>query len=92
MEKKELFVAGLMSGTSFDGVDCVLCKINPDLSFELIKGEIFNYPLLIKKEIFKMIKGLGTIEELCSLNFILGEFNIDDCDNHIILTTVNKII
>ena len=74
MEKKELFVAGLMSGTSFDGVDCVLCKINPDLSFELIKGEIFNYPLLIKKEIFKMIKGLGTIEELCSLNFILGEF------------------
>ena len=72
-----LYVAGIMSGTSFDGVDCVICKINPDLSFEFISGEIFKYPLLIKKEIFKIIKGIGTIGELCSLNFVLGEFYAD---------------
>ena len=77
MGGKDLFVVGIMSGTSFDGVDCALCKINPDLSFELIKGEIFSYPLLIKKEIFKIIKGIGTVGELCSLNFILGEFYAD---------------
>lgn len=77
MSKKELFVAGIMSGTSFDGVDCALCKIAPDLSFELLKGEIFKYPSLIKKEISKMIKGQGTINEICVLNFILGEFYAD---------------
>ena len=73
-DKRSLYVVGIMSGTSFDGVDCVLCKINPDLSFETLACEIFNYPLLIKKEIFKMIKGIGTIYELCSLNFVLGNF------------------
>ncbi|MBQ7449981.1 anhydro-N-acetylmuramic acid kinase [bacterium] len=77
MLKSSLFVVGVMSGTSFDGVDCALCKINPDLSFEFLKGEIFNYHPLIKKEIFKLIKGNGTIKELCSLNFVLGEFYAD---------------
>ena len=72
--KKTLNVIGLMSGTSFDGVDCVLCKINPDLSFEVLVSDIFNYPLLIKKEIFKLIKGDGTIAELCTLNTVLGDF------------------
>ena len=72
--KRSLYVVGIMSGTSFDGVDCVLCKINSDLSFETLACEIFNYPLLIKKEIFKMIKGICTISELCSLNFVLGNF------------------
>ncbi len=76
-EKKQLFVAGIMSGTSFDGVDCALCKINPDLSFETVSCEMFNYPLLIKKEIFKMIKGVGTVAELCTLNFVLGNFYAD---------------
>ena len=38
--KKTLNVIGLMSGTSFDGVDCVLCKINPDLSFDVLKSDI----------------------------------------------------
>ena len=72
--RKTLNVIGLMSGTSFDGVDTVLCKINPDLSFEILAGEIFNYPLLIKKEIFKLIRGVGNVAELSNLNFILGEF------------------
>ena len=72
--KSSKYVIGLMSGTSFDGVDCVLCKINPDLSFEVLKSDIFNYPLLIKKEIFKLIKGDGAIAELCTLNTVLGDF------------------
>lgn len=74
MDKKALNVIGIMSGTSFDGVDCVLCKINPDLKYSVIAKKIYKYPLLIKKEIFKIIKGIGTIKELCELNFILGNF------------------
>ena len=75
--KKTLNVIGLMSGTSFDGVDCVLCEVNPDLSFKVLKSDIFNYPLVIKKEIFKMIKGDGTVAELCTLNTVLGDFYAD---------------
>ena len=78
INKKSLYVIGIMSGTSFDGVDCALCKINPNLSFETIKCEIYNYPLQIKKEILKQIKGIGTVAELSDLNFILGNF-YGDC-------------
>lgn len=74
MKKKPLFVVGIMSGTSIDGVDCVLCRINPDLSFEVISSEIYEYPSLIKKELLQFIKGLGSIKKLCSLNFVLGNF------------------
>ena len=77
IKKESLNVIGIMSGTSFDGVDCVLCKINPDLSFKIIAKHIYKYPLLIKKEIFKIIKGIGTISEISRLNFVLGEFYAD---------------
>ena len=75
--KKSLNVIGIMSGTSFDGVDCVLCKINPNLSFEVLVKQIYKYPLLIKKEIYKLIKGDCIIKDLCRLNFVLGDFYAD---------------
>lgn len=77
MRKKSLYVVGVMSGTSFDGVDCVLCKINSDLSFSLIGSKMFDYPFSIKKEISEIIYGHSNISKLCSINFVLGNFYAD---------------
>lgn len=70
-------VIGLMSGTSVDGVDAVLCKINPDLKFEVLASKIYEYPLAVKNEILKLIKGEGSVADLCTLNFVLGNFYAD---------------
>lgn len=76
-EKKTLNVIGLMSGTSFDGVDTVLCKINPDLSYDVLACEVFNYPFKIREEIERLIFGNATIKDVCCMNFVLGNFYAD---------------
>ena len=70
LESKKII--GLMSGTSCDSIDCALCKVNPDLSVELIKGINHPYPDNIRQMIFKAFRGEILIKELCQLNFLIG--------------------
>lgn len=69
-----LIVVGLMSGTSVDGIDASLVKINPDMSFENIENIVFEYPKNIREEIFKLFSPYATIKDLCWMNFIIGEY------------------
>ena len=71
LEQKQ--VIGLMSGTSCDSVDAAYCIVNPDLSCELIEGLNYNYPQLIRDKIFKAFDNKLAIDELCGLNFEIGE-------------------
>ncbi len=72
-ELEEKRIIGLMSGTSCDSIDAGLCVVKPDLSCELIKGINYDYPVSVKNKIFKAFSGDIGIEELCQLNFEIGE-------------------
>lgn len=71
---KSKIVVGLMSGTSIDGIDACVTRINPDLTVELIKGIVFEFPENIKKEIFSLLEPIVSMEKICRMNFILGEY------------------
>ena len=71
-----MYAVGLMSGTSLDGVDAVLAKINGsglDTRIEMIGFNTYAIPDDIKKDI-KMACSLehSNVKLVCSLNFKLG--------------------
>jgi len=57
---KELYI-GIMSGTSLDGVDVVLCDIS-STECELVSSLEYPMPLELKTDILNMIEGLSTLE------------------------------
>jgi anhydro-N-acetylmuramic acid kinase len=71
---KTKLVIGLMSGTSVDGIDASIVKINPDLTFEVIDSIVYDYPENVKELIFSLFQDNVGIKNLCSLNFIIGEY------------------
>lgn len=66
-------VVGLMSGTSADGIDASLVKINPDFSIEFIKGIEYGFSGIIRETIFKIFQNKSSPEEICWMNFALGQ-------------------
>lgn len=71
---KSKVVIGLMSGTSVDGIDACLVKINPDLSFEFIDGIVLSYPENIRQKIFNIFENKTSVDEICWMNFVIGEY------------------
>jgi len=66
-------VVGLMSGTSADGIDAAIVKIYPDFSVEFMEGIENIFPELIRETLFNIFKNTSTPEEICWMNFALGE-------------------
>ncbi|MBI2609420.1 MAG: anhydro-N-acetylmuramic acid kinase [Deltaproteobacteria bacterium] len=62
---------GLMSGTSADGVDIALIKINKN-KIKLEAFETYSYPKKIQKNIFNALN--LSLEEIAALDFELGHF------------------
>ncbi len=67
---KERYI-GIMSGTSLDGVDVVLCEINAS---ECTLVSALEYPLSLelKSEILMMIEGKSTLEAVGQIDHRLG--------------------
>ena len=67
---KEKYI-GIMSGTSLDGVDVVLCEIDSE-NCTLIHS--LEYPMLreLKNDILSMIAGKTTLEEVGQIDYRLG--------------------
>ena len=77
MEKNKFeskLVIGLMSGTSADGIDACIVKINKNLSIEVISSLVYDYPENIRQKLHSFFNNEGTPEELCRMNFIIGEY------------------
>ena len=67
---KERYI-GVMSGTSLDGVDVVLCEID-DRSCTLLASLEFPFPSELKAELLSMIAGKCTLEEVGRADHSLG--------------------
>ena len=67
---KERYI-GIMSGTSLDGVDVVLCEID-ESSCTLLESIEFPFPSELKSELLNMIAGQCTLEEVGRADHSLG--------------------
>ena len=72
--KRERMVAGLISGTSMDGVDVVICKLSGsgiETEWELLYFNSYPYSDDLRKKVTDTLR--GTSEDVCRLNFDLGK-------------------
>jgi anhydro-N-acetylmuramic acid kinase len=74
---KAMLVAGIMSGTSADGIDIALCRISPARlrpRIELVRHRAFPYPAVLRKAVLAAMNASDTsAAELARLNWRLGE-------------------
>jgi anhydro-N-acetylmuramic acid kinase len=72
-----LIVAGVMSGTSADGMDVAMVRVlgrGLNLRFELLGHEHFDYPAKVQAAVLRAMNATSTsVAELSRLNFLLGE-------------------
>ena len=66
-------IAGLMSGTSVDGVDAAIVDISGN-KVSVLAFDTFAYPAEVRRSIFELVesKNSGPLE-MCHLNFVIGE-------------------
>jgi len=70
-------VAGLMSGTSVDGVDVAVVDIT-NKKVNLLAFDVFPYPNALRREILQLCHPeSASIENICHYNFVLGEIFAD---------------
>ena len=66
-------VAGLMSGTSADGVDVAIVDIGPR-GLKVVAFGRRPYPAAVRRGIFRLFRPeMSRIDDLCHLNFVIGE-------------------
>src|SRR5207244_7970581 len=71
-----MYVIGLMSGTSADGVDAALVDIRGtghDLKIKLKAFRTLPYPTVFRERLVQAMTS-GTVEDVCHLNAALGEW------------------
>lgn len=74
--KKEWLIAGLMSGTSLDGLDIAICRFrgkNEGWSYEVLEAVTVAYPETMRKKLASVMK--GTAEELAAFDAAFGAYS-----------------
>jgi anhydro-N-acetylmuramic acid kinase len=71
--KLPLRIAGLMSGTSADGVDTAIIDYSKN-AVKVLAFETFPYPAALRESVFNLFNPeTARIEDICHLNFVIGE-------------------
>jgi anhydro-N-acetylmuramic acid kinase len=71
--KRRLRVAGLMSGTSADGVSVAIVDLGPG-GVKVLTFGTFPYPLALRQAVLDLSQPKsGRVDDVCHLNFVLGE-------------------
>ena len=78
MKKNHMIVAGVMSGTSADGINVALVRIERQRSrtaaFELLGHAEYPYPKKVRAAVLAaMNASRASVADLARLNFLLGE-------------------
>lgn len=71
-----MIVAGVMSGTSADGIDVAITRIigAVNLRFQLLGYEHFSYPKPVREAVLQTMNAArASVADLSRLNFMLGE-------------------
>ena len=74
---KALVVAGVMSGTSADGVDVALVRVSPGPKLKVLGHSEFRYPKAIREAVLRAAGGEMKVAELSRLNWRLGAVYAD---------------
>ncbi len=75
--KDKMRVAGLMSGTSVDGVDVAVVDITKQ-KVNLLAFDVFPYPNALRREILSLCSPeTALLDNICHYNFVLGEVFAD---------------
>jgi anhydro-N-acetylmuramic acid kinase len=67
----KLRVAGLMSGTSADGVDAAIIDLGRS-GMQVLAFHTFPYPPEVRRQVLALPHS-GTTQEVCRMNFVIGE-------------------
>ena len=71
--RKTLRVAGLMSGTSADGVDAAVVDVREGV-VAVRAFDVFPYPVALRREILALCRPESArLERICHINHVLGE-------------------
>ncbi|MGI6173548.1 MAG: anhydro-N-acetylmuramic acid kinase [Christensenellales bacterium] len=83
VQKREKLVIGLMSGTSADGMDAALVRIEgcgTDTKAALVAFASVPYDDAFRNEILRLASGdKGGSRDLCLFNFLFGRYALDAC-------------
>jgi anhydro-N-acetylmuramic acid kinase len=75
--KKKMRIAGLMSGTSTDGVDAAIIDFDGE-NISVLAFDTFEYPPSLRKSIFRLFESQSCLlADICHLNFVIGEVFAD---------------
>jgi anhydro-N-acetylmuramic acid kinase len=74
---KKMIVAGVMSGTSADGVDVALVRVSPGPKLKLLSHSEFAYPKAVRAAVLRAAAGDMKVAELSQLNWRLGQVYAD---------------
>jgi anhydro-N-acetylmuramic acid kinase len=80
MKKSGMLVAGIMSGTSADGINVALVRIHETgrKSFELLGHAEYSYPSKVRAAVLAAMNAEhASVADLARLNFLLGELYAD---------------
>jgi anhydro-N-acetylmuramic acid kinase len=74
--KKEWIIAGLMSGTSLDGLDIALCRFKKNKegwSYNILEALTVAYPETMRRKLSSLMK--ATAEELATMDAFFGTYS-----------------
>jgi anhydro-N-acetylmuramic acid kinase len=72
-----MIVAGVMSGTSADGIDVALADFRARGRFRLLAHHHVAFPAPVRRKILSMMNASASVADLARLNFLLGELYAD---------------
>ena len=83
MDKNYKTAIGMMSGTSMDGIDAALVRIDDDFNFELVETHTLQYPDEIRKKLLQIANNNANTSDICLMDFVVGKL-FAKCANELV--------